>query len=296
MANELLFNGTTMKRTLNHIALSILIFASVCFTQSSIVADSTLVENGPSYTVTAAGFTLAMTAVHFARYTPLWETYKTSFFINENSLYASNFDKALHMYGGVVSADLFSSGLRLQGYDKEQAVLLGAASSSLFYLFIEVEDAHISYLGFDAIDLSASVLGSAYPVLQHYVPLFNSLTPKFSYRSSGINTTMPNQYSPQFLSDHEGQTYWIGVTVADMLPASYKESYPRWLGAAVGFSMRNLGHNARQEYYVTLDVDLRAIDTKSDLMNAILRTLNYIHFPMPGIKFAQGKPQVGMYF
>ncbi|MEW5798832.1 MAG: DUF2279 domain-containing protein [Bacteroidota bacterium] len=287
-----------MKKLNKHITFCTLFFASIGYAQTTVSSDSTYLSDGnkPSYTTTVVGLTAAMTAVHFARYTPLWDNYKTSFFVKENSLYASNYDKALHLYGGIVSSDIFASGLRLQGFEKERAVLLGAASSSLFYLFIELEDAHISYLGFDAIDLTASVLGSSYPVLQHYIPFFNSFTPKFSYQSSGINTTMPNQYSPKFLSDHEGQTYWVGVTVADLLPASYKESYPRWLGAAAGFSMRNLGHNTRQEYYITLDVDLRTIDTKSDFINTILRTLNYIHFPMPGIKFSQGKPQFGIYF
>ena len=298
MAKDLLSIGATMKRMNKHITLYTLLFVSIGYTQSTAAADSTsnFSNHGPSYTTTAAGLAIAMTTVHFARYTPLRDKYKTSFFINENPLYASNYDKALHLYGGVVSSDMISSGLRLQGYGKEQAILLGAASSSIFYLFIELEDAHISYLGLDAIDLTASMIGSGYPVLQYYVPFFNSFTPKFSYHSSGINTTMPNQYSPQFLSDHEGQTYWVGVTVADLLPASYQESYPRWIGVAAGFSMRNLGHNTRKEYFITLDVDLREFDTKSDFVNAVLRTLNYIHFPMPGIKFAQGKPQFGIYF
>lgn len=298
MAKDLLSNGVTMKRINKYFAPYTLVFISIGYAQSIVVSDSTQTstDNEPSYTATAIGFALATTTVHFARYTPLWDTYKTSFFMKENSLYASNYDKALHLFGGVVSSDMISSGLRLQGYGKEKSVLLGASLSTLFYLFIEFEDAHISYLGFDAIDLTASVLGSGYPVLQHYVPFLNSFTPKFSYHSSGINTTMPNQYSPQFLSDHEGQTYWVGMTVADLLPSSSRASYPRWLGAAAGFSMRNLGHNTRQEYYITIDIDLREIDTKSHFVNTILKTLNYIHFPMPGIKFAQGKPQFGIYF
>lgn len=287
-----------MKKKSNYIITGTLLFALVGFAQSTTTEDSTSVQNDnrPSYATASLGFVAAITTVHFARYAPLWDTYKTSFFVKENSLYASNYDKALHFYGGVVSTDIIASGLRLQGYEKDDAIVLGAAASSLFYLYIELEDAHINYLGFDAVDLSASVVGSGYPALQHYVPFFNSFTPKFSYHSSGINTTMANQYSPQFLSDHEGQTYWIGITVADLLPKSYRESYPRWLGIAAGFSMRNLGQRTRQEYYATLDVDLRTIDTTSEFLNTVLRTLNYIHFPMPGIKFAQGKPQFGIYF
>lgn len=287
-----------MKTMTKHILVLTLIYTSTGYGQSPVASDSMdlRIGNGPSYATSAIGFGVALTAVHFTRYVPLWDTYKTSFFTKQNSLYSSNYDKALHFYGGVVSADIIASGLRLQGYEREDAIVMGAAASSLFYLYIELEDAHINYLGFDGVDLAASVLGSGYPVLQHYVPFFNSFTPKFSYHSSGINTTMAKQYSPQFLSDHEGQTYWLGVTVADLLPASYQESYPGWLGIAAGFSMRNLGQNTRQEYYVTLDVDLRTIDTKSEFFNTIIRTLNYIHFPMPGIKFAQGKPQFGIYF
>ncbi|MBI2428130.1 MAG: DUF2279 domain-containing protein [Ignavibacteriales bacterium] len=287
-----------MKTITRQIAIITFLLNSVSLAESGLTDDSTgqFSNAHPSYSTAAIGFGATVAVVHFTRYVPLWDRYKTSFFTKENSLYASNYDKALHFYGGVVSTDIIASGLRLQGYEKEEAVLFGAAASTLFYTYIEIEDAHINYLGFDGIDLTASVLGAGYPVLQHYVPFFNSFTPKFSYQSSGINTTMAKQYSPQFLSDHEGQTYWMGVTVADLLPASYQASYPRWLGVAAGFSMRNLGQNTRQEYFVTLDVDLRAIDTKSEFLNTVLRTLNYIHFPMPGIKFANGKPQFGIYF
>lgn len=287
-----------MKRILQRIAAYVIFCSVFGNAQPTFNNDSTglIDKETPLYATAAIGFGTVLTAVHFTRYVPLWDTYKRSFFTNGNSAHVTNYDKALHAYGGVVSSDLIASGLQLQGFGQENAVLTGAGVSSLFYLFIELEDAHINYLGFDGVDLAASVAGSGYPVLQYYVPFFNNFTPKFSYRYSGINTTMARQYSPQFLSDHEGQTYWMGVTVAGLLPASYKESYPRWLGIAAGFSMRNLSQSARQEYYITLDVDLRTIDTNSEFFNTVLRTLNYIHFPMPGMKFANGTPQFGIYF
>jgi hypothetical protein len=263
--------------------------------QKTIRSDSSS-NSSPSYAIPAVGFGVGLTAIHFARYVPLWDSYKTSFFVRENPTYASNYDKFLHFYGGVVGADVIASGFQLQGLEKEEAVILGTAASSLLYLFIEVEDAHISYLGFDRVDFVTSVAGSGYPLLQYYVPFFNSVTPKFSYKSSGINTRAANQYSLQVLSDHEGQTFWLGMTASDFLPKKYQQSYPRWLGAAVGYSMRNLGQNARQEYYLTLDVDLRMIDTHCEFLNTVLRTLNYIHFPMPGVKISHGKPALGIYF
>lgn len=287
-----------MKTILKNIITCIIGVSIVSTAQAQGETDSVALtdHSNTSFAIPAVEFGVALTAIHFTRYVPLWDTYKTSFFVKENSTYASNYDKFLHFYGGVVGADIMASGFQLQGFEREEAIIMGSAASGLLYLFIETEDAYINYLGFDRADFLVSVAGSGYPLLQHYVPFFNNFTPKFSYSSSGITTNASKQYSPQFLSDHEGQTYWVGITVGNFLPKEYKQSYPQWLGIAAGYSMRDLGQNSRQEFYVTLDVDLRAIDTKYEFLNTVLRTLNYIHFPMPGIKFSQGKPTLGIYF
>lgn len=235
-------------------------------------------------------------AVYFGRYEPLWKNYYTSFFFRQ-SFASLNQDKLLHFYGNVVGNVISAKGLSWAGVDDRDAVLYGAATSLAFFTIMKIEDGHVNYIGFDPVKELANVLGAGYPVAQYYIPSLNSFTPKFSYVASKNNVLAAGQTQPGFLEDNEGQKFWMGITVHDMLPKNYQAYWPSIVGLAVGYTVRGLNTpRPYHETFIALDLDLRKLPGDSKFLKTMWEMLNYIHLPMPAVRVSQSAIWYGLYF
>ena len=247
---------------------------------------------------TFGGTVLACGAgVHFARYQPLWKDHYTAFRFHEDFTYALNQDKLLHFYGSVVGSTISAKALSWSGYDQPNASLLGAATSLAFMTFMKIEDGHIDYLGFDRVDELSNIIGAAYPVAQYYVPFLNNFTPKFSYIASKNNVVARNQVLPNFLEDHEGQKFWMGITTYNLLPKQLQRYWLPAVGFAVGYTVRDL--NTPKPYHeaiLALDLDLRKLPGDSRFLRTMWEMLNYIHLPMPAVRISPSIIWYGLYF
>jgi len=193
----------------------------------------------------------------------------------------------------VISAKAFS----WAGYDNEDAAICGAATSLAFFTFMKIEDGHIDYLGFDRVDELANVLGAGYPVAQYYVPWLKSFTPKGSYVASPNAVVASEQRLPDFLEDHEGQKFWMGITVHDLLPKNIQEYWPSMVGIAAGYTVRGLNTpHSYHETFIALDLDLRKLPGDSAFLKTMWEMLNYIHLPMPAVRVSQSAIWYGLYF
>jgi hypothetical protein len=236
-------------------------------------------------------------AIHFGRYVPLWSSYKTSFFSREDYRYALSQDKLLHVFGASFGSKLGTDLYELSGMPRGQAQIYGSAASLLLMSFVELEDGSISYLGFDKADFGADVVGAVYPIAQEYLPLLRSFTPKASYHGSGRNVSVSGQMLSGPLSDHEGQTFWIGITVGDLLPAGWRRYWPSILGVALGRGVRDLSTDHASSYLlVALDLDLRKLPSPAPWVQQVWDALNYIHLPMPAVRISHGTVWYGLYF
>ena len=235
-------------------------------------------------------------AVYFGRYQPLWKNYYTSFFFHEN-LSALNQDRLLHFYGSAIGSVISAKGLSWAGYDEQDAALYGAATSLAFFTFMKIEDGHVNYIGFDPVKELANIVGAGYPLAQYYVPSLNSFTPKFSYVASKNTVVTANQIQPGFLEDNEGQKFWMGITVHDLLPKNFQSYWPPIVGLAVGYTLRGLNTpHPYHETIVALDLDLRKLPGKSKFLKTMWEMLNYIHLPLPAVRVSQSAIWYGLYF
>ena len=240
---------------------------------------------------------VAGAAIHFGRYVPLWSSYKTSFFFREDDRYALNQDKFLHIFGASLGSKIAADFYELSGVQREQAQIYGSAASLLLLSFAEIEDGHISYLGFDRADLGADVLGAIYPIVQDHVPFLRSFTPKVSYHATGRKVSVSGQVLSGALSDHEGQTFWIGITVGDLLPPRWCSYWPAIAGIAVGRGVSDLSTDRATSYMlVALDLDLRKLPAPAPWIQRMLEVLNYVHLPMPAVRISRGMVWYGLYF
>ena len=277
-----------------------LLYASLTFSQSappkSIKIDSARIS--VSRVAIFSGVVVSgAVAVHYARYKPLWPDHYTSFRFHEDYLYARNQDKLLHFYGGVVGSVLSARSLSWAGYSDRDAALYGAATSFMFLTFMKIEDGHIDYLGFDRVDELANLLGAGYPVAQYYFPFLQSFTPKGSYSASHNRVVASGQVLPGFLEDHEGQKFWMGISVYDVLPKDAKRYWLPPVGLAVGYILRDL--NTTQPYHETvlaLDIDLRKLPGDSKFLKTLWEVLNFVHIPMPAVRLSPSVVWYGLYF
>lgn len=291
--------GSYLERATSAIVCSIFFF---CLSQSQVQKKSPSRPDSSKICISRLAFfggTVAVSgvAVHFARYKPLWKEHFTSFRFHEDFTYARNQDKLLHFYGGVVGSAISAKALSWSGYGQPTASLFGAATSLAFLTFMKIEDGYIDYLGFDRVDEVANILGAAYPLAQYYVPVLNNFTPKFSYRASKNIVVAKGQVMPNFLEDHEGQKFWMGITVYDLLPKELQRYWLPAVGLAVGYTVRELNTpTAYHETILALDLDLRKLPGDSQFLRTMWEMLNYIHLPMPAVRISPSVIWYGLYF
>ncbi len=115
-------------------------------------------------------------------------------------------------------------------------------------------------------------------------------------------------WAQQFLKDYNGQTIWLSANIHSFLPNKKTSKFPKWLNVAVGYGAENMyagyGYdfedeagnayrvNAAQfprynQAYLSLDIDLTRIPTKSRLLQTIFGVVNFIKIPAPTLEYSR---------
>jgi hypothetical protein len=126
--------------------------------------------------------------------------------------------------------------------------------------------------------------------------------PKFSFHTTQYAGYRPDvlgsSLSEQILKDYNGQTYWLS---ANLYSFSKESKIPKWLNLALGYGVDGMisGNNENntqfplpkteiaRQFYVSLDVDLTKIQTKSHFLKTFFSVLNTVKVPAPTIEITQ---------
>ncbi len=240
-----------------------------------------------------------VTGIHLYQANAWWSGQRTSFHFQNDPDYAKNVDKAGHFFGGVFASNLARKSLQWSGLSEDASVWWGFAVGSLFELYVEFEDGFARDWGFSPGDAGADLIGAAWPVLQHEVPVMKNFQPKFSYWPSRLMTE--GKHPGNGIDDYEGQTYWMGVRVHDLLPSSVQRWWPDWLGIAVGVAVRGMANERYEDRWTELilafDYDMtRILPGSSWLMVSFKELLNHIKFPSPAVRITPHAIWYGFYF
>jgi hypothetical protein len=96
----------------------------------------------------------------------------------------------------------------------------------------------------------------------------------------------------QILKDYNGQTYWLSANIRSFTKTS---KIPKWLNIAIGYGAEGMVTGNEEfvntiflpeskrfrQFYLSLDVDLTKIETKSHFVKTILTIFNTIKIPAP---------------
>jgi len=216
-----------------------------------------------------------------------WKDQRTKFHILNDWGYALWIDKIGHLYGTALIAHVFSAGLEGANVQAEANVWYSSALALSFQLFVEVQDGFGPQWGFSPGDAGSDVLGAAFPILQYYYPYLNNFKFKFSYYPADLTKKNPNSGQTHIIiDDYAGQKFWLSMRMKNILPERVSQYWPEFLCLALGMGVKNLDGSGggQRDFYLAFDLDAETIPLHGKFWQFVKNTLNYFHFPMPGIR------------
>ena len=208
-------------------------------------------------------------------------------------------DKAGHVFSSYQMGRLGAQALNWSGVSEKDQLIYGATLGFTFLTAVEVFDGFSEEWGFSWTDVLANGLGTGLYAGQELLWNEQRMMLKFSFHQTHYASKRPDKlgdgFLEQVLKDYNGQTYWLNIN----LHSFFKESnIPKWLDLSVGYGADGmlsglkdvdnqlLTNNYRsRQFYLSFDLNLSKIETKSHLLRSILGVFNVIKMPFPTIEF-----------
>ena len=207
---------------------------------------------------------------------------------NDNSNWLQ-MDKLGHSFSsyqlGLLSMDIFRS----YGISEKKSIWYGGTYGTVFLTTIEILDGFSKEWGASWGDLLANTFGTSLLVFQEIIWKEQRLQLKYSCLKSNYSDKNPellgSSLSQQLIKDYNGQTIWLSANINSFIKES---KLPYWLNIAFGYGVdgmiySNSNINEKRQFYISLDVDLRRVDTGNKFLNKTLKFLSFIKIPSPTI-------------
>ena len=252
--------------------------------------------------VLASGALIGLNQLWYADYP------KSDFhFINDNAEWMQ-MDKLGHLYSSYHIGRLSAEALNWSGTSQKNQLIYGASLGFVFLSAVEVMDGFSAEWGASMGDVVANASGTALYVSQELIWKEQRIIPKFSFHTTKYANYRPDllgSTSQEYvLKDYNGQTYWFSV---NLFSFSKKSKIPKWLNVAFGYGAEGMiGENDNKnsiifpiklekyrQFYLSLDLDLAKISTKSHFLKTIFSVLNTVKIPAPTLEYS---PQRGFKF
>lgn len=224
-------------------------------------------------------------------------------FINDNSEWLQ-MDKVGHFYSAYHLGRLGAEALNWSGARSKNQLIYGAGIGFFFLTAVEVLDGYSAEWGASSGDLIANTAGTALYVSQELLWKEQRITPKFSFHTTKYANQNPEKLgsslNEQILKDYNGQTYWLSVNLHSF---AKNTKIPKWFNVAFGYGAEGMlsgnNHNEilnlpyktniKRKFFLSLDLDLAKIDTKSHFFKTIFSVFNTIKIPAPTLEYTANK-------
>jgi uncharacterized protein YfiM (DUF2279 family) len=216
-------------------------------------------------------------------------------FINDNDEWLQ-MDKMGHLFSSYHLGSYGANALKWAGSSRKSQLIYGSTLGLAFLTTVEVFDGYSTNWGASMGDVVANISGTALYVSQELLWKEQRIVPKFSFHTTSYASQRPevlgSSLSEQILKDYNGQTYWLSANIYSFAKAS---KIPKWLNLAIGYGAEGMitGNNESdstillpksqryRQFYLSLDVDLTKIKTKSHFVKTILTIFNSVKIPAP---------------
>ncbi|MDQ3073084.1 MAG: YfiM family protein [Bacteroidota bacterium] len=250
-------------------------------------------------TVTGAGL---YTGAFVGLYHLWYKNYpQSSFhFINDNDEWMQ-MDKAGHTFTSYYEGVYGIRMLEWAGVPSRKAAWYGGLWGMLMQTPFEVLDGFSAQWGASTGDIIANSVGTAMVIGQHLKWQDQRLLLKFSFSPSPFAQHKPkllgSSLAEQLFKDYNGQTYWLS---GNILALSGHSKIPPWLNLSVGYGADGLLRGTREDqendplafntirsrqFYLSPDVDLSRIKTRSKVLGTLLDAASFIKIPAPTLEY-----------
>nr|WP_321224652.1 DUF2279 domain-containing protein [uncultured Psychroserpens sp.] len=208
-------------------------------------------------------------------------------------------DKLGHVFSSYQLGRVGANALNWAGVNKNDQLIYGATLGLGFLTAVEIFDGYSQEWGFSWSDMAANVTGTGLYVGQELLWDEQRITLKYSFHQTHFAKQRPDKLGDGFLEeilkDYNGQTYWLSANVNSFFK---NRNIPKWLNIAFGYGAEGMltgktenvdnlfiTQNRRRQFYLSLDVDLSRVQTKSRLLRTVFDVLNVIKVPAPTISY-----------
>lgn len=216
--------------------------------------------------------------------------------VNDNSEWLQ-MDKAGHVISSYYIGKMGMSVLDWAGESKKNQLIYGATLGFAFLSAVEVLDGFSERWGFSVGDIAANATGTGLLIGQELLWDEQRIQLKYSFHTTPYPNRRPDLLGENFLEqtikDYNGQTYWLS---ANLWSFNKTSKIPKWLNIAFGYGAEGMisadedifintiflpERKRFRQYYVSLDIDLTKIKTRSKLLKTVFSTINFIKIPAP---------------
>lgn len=219
-------------------------------------------------------------------------------FINDNNNWLQ-MDKMGHFYSSYHLSNFSGCLMQWSGASKNEQLIFSSIASLGYLSAIEVMDGYSSEWGASSGDVLANVSGTALYVSQELLWNEQRIVPKFSFHQTNFPSLRPEtlgkSFSEQLFKDYNGQNYWLSFNIHSFTKFDF---VPKWLNLAFGYGATGMVYATNEDalenyviqkpyrqYYISLDVDLTKIKTKSHFLKTIFSVFNTLKIPSPTLEF-----------
>lgn len=217
--------------------------------------------------------------------------------INDNNHWLQ-MDKMGHAFSAYHIGKLGANTLNWAGVKKKQQLIYGATLGLTFLTAVEVMDGFSEEWGFSWGDMAFNALGSGLYIGQELLWNEQRILLKYSFHQTQYAGLRPEILGDglleEMLKDYNGQTFWLSANINSFIKI---RNIPKWLNVAVGYGAEGMLSatndaeiegfpelNPYRQYYLSLDIDLSRIQTKSALLRTIFDVFNLIKLPFPALE------------
>jgi uncharacterized protein YfiM (DUF2279 family) len=247
------------------------------------------------------GYALGMTGLYALWYS---DHEAQSFSTFDDNAEWEGVDKIGHIQTGFYLAHLGHEALWWAGMSNKKSAIWGSIYSVGFMTTIEVFDGFSTGYGFSWGDIAANTLGTGLFLAQQLTWKEQRFQMKFSYHATEYAQYRPellgSSWNERLLKDYNGHTYWLSMNLSSFMRRETR--FPKWLNVAVGYGAEGMlgGHEnpvfdeetgepypefeRYRKGFLSLDVDLKRIKTRSKFLKGTFIVLSFIKIPFPTLE------------
>lgn len=224
---------------------------------------------------------------------------RSKFHVIDDSNEWQQMDKFGHVLTSYYIGKLGADVLNWAGVRKKDQLIYGSTLGFTFLTAVEIFDGYSKEWGFSWSDIAANAAGTGLYVGQELLWNEQRIVLKYSFHRTKYAKLRPDKLGENFLQevlkDYNGQTYWLSANLYSFFKS---DKIPKWLNFAIGYGADGMltgtnesldgfysDQNRIRQYYLSFDVDLSRIKTKSHLLKTVFSVVNVIKIPLPTIEF-----------